>query len=77
MAACESCFGEYLDRLVGGEFLPSGCTVEWEEDDQDGIAFFLHDKDGQNKILMVNQANWLDACNSWSRLLAKQERARV
>jgi hypothetical protein len=77
MGACESCFGWHLDHLMENDFLPSTCTLEWDDECRDEITFFVHDKDGNDRTLVVNQENWADAYESWSRLLAKQEDARV
>jgi hypothetical protein len=73
MGACESCFGWHLNRLMAGDFQQSACMLEWDDQCQEEITYHLHDKDGQDKVLIVNQENWAAAYNSWSQLLASQQ----
>ena len=73
MGACESCFGYHLARTMKGDFQPSACTIKWDNECQEEITYLLRDKDGQDKVLVVNQENWADAYNSWSQLLATQQ----
>ena len=76
MSACESCFGWHLAQWTSNESQPSACTLNWDDECRDEITFIVHDKDGNDRTLVVNQENWAEAYESWSRLLAKQEAAR-
>ena len=73
MGACESCFGWHLSHLMNGDFQESACMLEWDDDCQEEITYYLRDKDGQDKVLLVNQENWAAAYDSWSQLLATQQ----
>ena len=75
--ACESCFGWHLEQLMDGDFQPSACMVEWDDECRDEITFFMRDKEGKDRVLVVNQENWSDAYDSWSKLLEAQEKEQL
>lgn len=70
-AACEADFAE---KFLGGEVLPTACTVMlMEEDDNDELVFFIRDRDGTEKELVVNDENLTDAMDSWIKAYAVQK----
>jgi hypothetical protein len=70
-ASCESSFGWRLVHLLNGKILPGGCMVDFEDDNQKAITFYIHDHDG-DKVLEVNDKNWPDAYDSWLTLWQRQ-----
>jgi hypothetical protein len=69
IASCEACFGwHYLDE----EVRPNYCLLEIEEDDQPGRTFVIMDRDGKEKILVVNEDNWAQAQDAWALALEAQ-----
>lgn len=62
---------------MDGEFQPSACMVEWDKEDPDEITFIMRNKEGEDKVLVVNQENWPDAYDSWAQLLETQEIERL
>lgn len=60
--ACETHFGWHFLRE---EVTPVDCTVEMEDDDNQEITFFIKDRDGSSKVLVVNKDNWATAYDSW------------
>lgn len=71
-ASCESSFGWRLVHLLNGKILPGGCMVDFEDDNQKAITFYIHDHDG-DKVLEVNDKNWPDAYDSWLLLWQRKE----
>ena len=70
-AACESCFG---GRIILKDFDIEGCVMKIEEeDDKDNITFYIHDRNGTDKELYVNDENLPDAYNSWLLLWTEQQ----
>ena len=70
-AACESDFAE---KFLGEEVLPTACTVMLiEEDDSDELTFYIRDRDGKEKQLVVNDDNLTDAIDSWMKAYAAQQ----
>jgi hypothetical protein len=78
-AGCESCFGGRVEVFFGeNKYAPgwdvAGCVMKIDEEDKkDTITFFMKDRDGQDKVLDVNQENWPDAYQSWMQLYEKQQ----
>ena len=71
--ACESCFGWRLQQLMEkGEMHPSSCHISAQDDGQPSFTFHIHDRDGKDKRLVINQDNWAEAYESWLELLARQ-----
>ena len=69
--ACESCFG---GRIYIKDFDLEGCVMKIEEEeDKHDIHFYIHDRDGSDKELMVNDDNWPEAYDSWMQLWEKQQ----
>jgi hypothetical protein len=75
---CESCFGGRVEvffgeRTYGLDMDVAGCVMEIaEEDDRESVTFFIKDRDGSDKELVVNKENWPDAYESWMTLYEKQ-----
>lgn len=78
-AACDSCFGGKIEMFFSGvvnldDFRVTGCVLKLEEEENlDEITFYMKDRDGEDKVLIVNQENWPDAYNSWVDLYEKQQ----
>lgn len=78
-AGCESCFGgrievHFGDRDFGPDLDVGGCVMKiTEEDRQDTVTFFIKDRDGSDKELVVNKQNWPDAYDSWMQLYEQQQ----
>ena len=70
-AACESDFAE---KFLGDQVLPTACSVMlMEEDNKEEITFFIRDRDGKEKELIVNQGNLADVMDSWIKAYEKQK----
>lgn len=61
-AACESHFGWHFLR---DEIRPVDCTTEIVEDGQEELTFIIKDRDGSDKILIVDETNRDEAYDSW------------
>lgn len=68
-AACEAHFGWHFLRE---EVTPVDCTVEMVDDGKSEITFFIKDRDGNDKTLVVNDENRAEAIDSWLLVLEKQ-----
>jgi hypothetical protein len=66
--ACETHFGWHFLRE---EITPIDCVIEISDDGQEQITFFIMDRDGVDKILVVDESNRAEAYDSW--LLAWEE----
>lgn len=66
--ACETHFGWHFLR---DEITPIDCVIEMVNDGQEKITFFIMDRDGVDKTLVVDESNRAEAYDSW--LLAWQE----
>lgn len=78
-AACDSCFGGKIEMVFSGvvnldDFRVTGCALKLEEEEYlDEITFYMKDRDGKDKVLIVNRENWPEAYNSWVDLYEKQQ----
>lgn len=78
-AGCESCFGGRIELVFTGkaksdDLFITGCVIELKETEiLDEITFYMKDRDGKDKVLVVNTENWPDAYNSWMDLYEKQQ----
>jgi hypothetical protein len=68
--ACETHFGWHFLRE---EITPVDCTVEITDDGQPETTFLILDRDGLDKVLVVNDDNWADAYDSWLLAWEKQK----
>ena len=60
--ACETHFGWHFLR---DEITPIDCVIEMKDDCQDEITFFILDRDGVDKTLVVDDSNRAEAHDSW------------
>lgn len=72
-AACETHFGWHFLR---DEITPVDCTLQVVDDGQPGRVFLILDRDGVDKTLVVDDANWADAYDSWRLAWEQQQAAR-
>ena len=70
--ACETHFGWHFLR---DEITPIDCVVEISEDGQEQTTFFIMDRDGVDKTLVVDDSNRAEAYDSW--LLAWEEQQKT
>ena len=68
--ACEAHFGTHF---LGPEVTPVDCTIEISEDGRPEKTFIIKDRDGSDKVLVVDEANWGDVYNSWRQAWAQQQ----
>ena len=78
-AGCDSCFGGRIAINFGyttgtqGDMDLAGCVLEvLDEEKKDEITFFIKDRDGSDKTLIVDKENWPDAYESWLDLYDKE-----
>ena len=60
--ACEAHFGWHFLRE---DVTPVDCTVQMLDDGKTDITFFIMDRDGVDKTLVVNEENHATAYDSW------------
>jgi hypothetical protein len=60
--ACETHFGWHFLRE---EITPVDCTLEIVDDGSPDTTFLIMDRDGLDKVLVVNQDNLAQAYDSW------------
>lgn len=68
--ACETHFGWHFLR---DEITPVDCTIEMIDDGRSEVVFFIQDKDGTDKELVVNDENRAEAYDSWRLAWEKQQ----
>jgi hypothetical protein len=69
--ACETHFAWHFLRE---EITPVDCTVEMAEDGRAETTFLIKDRDGTDKILVVNKDNLADAYDSWLQAWENQQK---
>jgi len=69
-APCESHFGWHFLRE---EITPVDCTTEITDDGQEALTFVIQDRDGSQKILVVDETNRGEASDSWRLAWEKQQ----
>ncbi len=69
-AACETHFGWHFLRE---EITPVDCTVEMVDDGRQELSFFIKDRDGIDKVLLIDDSNRSDAYDSWRLAWEKQQ----
>jgi hypothetical protein len=67
-APCEQCFSWHY---LGDEIRPNYCMVELVEDGRPERTFYIKDRDGVDKILVVDEDNWADVHDSWMLMWEK------
>jgi len=68
-APCETHFGWHFLRE---EVTPIDCTAEMVDDGKSEITFYILDRDGVDKILVVDESNRAEAYDSWRSAWEKQ-----
>ncbi len=68
--ACEAHFGWHFLR---DEVTPVDCTTNIEDDGRPEITFVIKDRDGVDKLLVVDEANHAEAYDSWLMAWEKQQ----
>jgi hypothetical protein len=71
--ACETHFGWHFLRE---EITPVDCTVEMIDDGQPETTFYIKDRDGQDKLLIVNDENRAEAYDSWLQAWERQQQQK-
>ena len=72
--ACEAHFGWHFLRE---ELTPVDCTVEVAEDGEQELTFSIKDRDGIDKVLVVDEENRAEAYDSWRLAWEKQQKEPV
>jgi hypothetical protein len=67
--ACETHFGWHFLRH---EITPIDCVIEMSDDGNKEITFFILDRDGMDKTLVVDESNRLEAYDSWRQVWEQQ-----
>lgn len=70
--ACEAHFGWHFLRE---EVTPVDCTVEISDDSRPERTFLILDRDGLDKVLVVDHSNWAEAYDSWQLAWERQQKA--
>ena len=73
-AACESHFGWHFLRE---EVTPIDCVLEIKDDGQEVRTFFILDRDGSEKTLVVDNDNHALAYDSWQFAWDAQKEPQV
>ena len=68
--ACEAHFGWHFLRE---EVTPVDCTIEVVDDGNPETTFFIKDRDGVDKTLVVDESNRDLAYDSWIQAYEEQE----
>ena len=71
-----SCEAHFSTHFLGKEITPIECLINMQEDGQPELTFFIMDRDGVDKTLVVDESNRPDAVDSWRELWEKQQGAR-
>ena len=69
-AACEAHFDWHFLRP---EITPVDCTVEMVDDGSSEVTFFIKDRDGTDKVLVVDDTNRAEARDSWLLAWERQQ----
>ncbi len=72
--ACETHFGWHFLRE---EISPVDCTVEMVDDGQAETTFLIMDRDGIDKVLVVDSENWAEAYDSWRLAWERQQASKT
>jgi hypothetical protein len=72
-APCETHFGWHFLR---DEITPIDCVLEVLDDGQPEITFFILDRDGLDKTLVVDESNRDEAFDSWLTAWENQQTDR-
>lgn len=69
--ACEAHFGTHF---LGKDVTPVDCTVEMSEDGKQELTFTIQDRDGSQKVLVVDEKNRGMAWDSWRQAWEAQQK---
>ena len=61
-AACETCFSWHY---LGDEVRPNYCLIDMEDDGKPERTFYIEDRDGVDKVLVVDEDNWAEVYDGW------------
>jgi hypothetical protein len=67
--ACEAHFGWHFLRE---QITQVDCTIEMIEDGKEERTFLIHDRDGSEKVLVVDEENRGEATDSWLQAWERQ-----
>lgn len=71
--SCETCFSwNYLRE----EILPNYCLLEVQEDHRPARTFYIQDRDGSVKTMIIDEHNWAEFYDSWQLSWEKQQAGR-
>ena len=68
--ACEAHFGNHF---LQDEISPVECLIETQDDGKSDLTFFILDRDGVDKVLVIDESNRSDAIDSWRLAWEKQQ----
>lgn len=71
-APCESHFGWHFLR---GQITPVDCVLDIQDDGMQARTFFIFDRDGINKTLVVDESNHALAYDSWQKAWEEQKKS--
>lgn len=73
-AACEA---DFADKFLGHEILPTACVVEMIDDGSKELTFMIEDRDGTDKVFVVDEINLADAIDSWMLAYTAQQEEKA
>jgi hypothetical protein len=73
-AACETCFSWHY---MGDEIKPNYCLLDVVEDKQPERVFHIKDRDGVDKVFVVDENNWADVQDTWMLTFEKEQGAEA
>lgn len=69
IGSCELCFSS---NYLVDELRPNCCLLDIQDDDSQTRTFYVLDRDGTFKTLVVDQDNWADFYDSWQLSYERQ-----
>lgn len=72
-----ACTSDFTDKYLGKEVKPTACTLMIvNEDKREEILFYIHDRDGKEKELVVNDQNLMEAIDNWMDAYVHQQEVK-
>ncbi len=68
--ACEAHFGNHF---LGDEITPVDCLIQMEDDGKSEMTFLVLDRDGVDKLIVVDEDNRGETIDSWRSVWEKQQ----
>ena len=68
--ACEAHFGNHF---LGDEITPEDCLIQMEDDGKSEMTFLVLDRDGVDKLIVVDEDNRGETIDSWRSVWEKQQ----